>query len=368
MQLAAYLCLYPSMKDLKVSKSAVKKQIPPVQELGFGKYFSDHMFQANFSEGIGWHSARIVPYQPLLIEPGASVLHYGQTLFEGMKCFRQKNDSCVLFRPEFNAARMQEGAERLCMQAPPAQLMIDGIKALINVDRDWVPNERGASLYIRPTLIGTESFLGVRPSSEYLFFTICSPVSSYYAEGADPIKIWVEDKYIRAAPGGLGATKAGANYAASLKAAQVAKAKGYAQVLWQDVSHKWIEEVGTMNVFFVFENEIVTPALNGSILPGGVRDSVIKLLHHYKLPIRERELSMNEVVQSHKNGNLKEVFGTGTAAVISPVGELSSNDFKMIINNGVRGPLAVKLYDEITAIQYGEKPDIFGWTQIVELD
>ncbi len=350
------------MQDLVVTRAKEKKPIPDTRNLGFGKYFSDHMFQVNFSEQKGWHSPRITPYAPLLIEPGASVLHYGQTLFEGMKCFRQNSGECALFRPEFNAARMQDGAARLCMEAPPAKLMIDGIKELIKIDRDWVPNQRGSSLYLRPTLIGTESFLGVRPSSEYLFFTICSPVSSYYSEGAEPIKIWVEDKYIRAAPGGLGATKAGANYASSLKAAYEAKAKGFAQVLWQDVTHQWIEEVGTMNVFFVFENEIVTPALNGSILPGGVRDSVIKLLQKYQLPICERELSMQEVIKAHQQGALKEVFGTGTAAVISPVGELASNKFKMRINNGVRGPVAIKLYEDITAIQYGEVADTFGWT------
>ncbi len=365
MYLRKKLCLYASMKDLTVTKAKSAKPIPAAKDLGFGKYFSDHMFQVNFSETKGWHSARITPYEPLMIEPGASVLHYGQTLFEGMKCFRQKNNDCVLFRPEFNAKRLQDGAERLCMQAPPAELMLDGIRQLVNIDREWIPNNRGSSLYLRPTLIGTESFLGVRPSYEYLFFTICSPVSSYYSEGAEPIKIWVEENYIRAAPGGLGATKAGANYAASLKAALEAKKKGYAQVLWLDVTHKWIEEVGTMNVFFVFENEIVTPALNGSILPGGVRDSVITLLKHWGLPIKERELSMNEVSEAHKAGTLKEVFGTGTAAVISPVGELTSDHFKMIINNGVRGALATKLYDEITAIQYGEKEDLFNWTQKV---
>lgn len=348
---------------LPVTKAATLKVKPAVKDLGFGKYFTDHMFQVNYSEAKGWHSARITPYEPLMIEPGASVLHYGQALFEGMKSFKQTNGDCVLFRPEFNAKRLQEGADRLCMQAPPTDLMLNGIRELVRIEKDWIPATKGASLYLRPTLIGTESFLGVRPSSEYLFFTICSPVASYYSEGADPVKIWVEDTYVRAARGGLGATKAGANYAASLKAALIAKKKGYAQVLWQDVTHKFIEEVGTMNVFFVFENEIVTPALSGSILPGGVRDCVITLLKHFGMKITERELSMNEVVEAHKNGSLKEVFGTGTAAVISPVGELASDNYVMKINNGQRGPVATKLFDEISGIQYGEKPDLFNWVQ-----
>ncbi|MBC7466904.1 MAG: branched-chain amino acid aminotransferase [Bdellovibrio sp.] len=351
------------MTTLTISKAGALKNKPAIKDLGFGKYFTDHMFLLNYTEGQGWHSPRITPYEPLMIEPGASVLHYGQALFEGMKSFRQINGDTVLFRPEFNAKRLQDGAERLCMEAPPTEMMLHGIRELVKVDQDWVPANQGASLYIRPTLIGTESFLGVRPSSEYLFFAICSPVASYYAEGADPIRIWVEDTYVRAARGGLGATKAGANYAASLKAALVAKKKGYAQVLWQDVTHKFIEEVGTMNVFFVFDDEIVTPALNGSILPGGVRDCVITLLKHFGLKITERELSMNEVVESHKTGRLKEVFGTGTAAVISPVGELASPQFNLKINNGERGPVATRLYDEITGIQYGEKPDLFNWVQ-----
>ncbi|OFZ29828.1 MAG: branched chain amino acid aminotransferase [Bdellovibrionales bacterium RIFCSPHIGHO2_01_FULL_40_29] len=353
------------MQNFTVTKSTLLKPMPDVKNLGFGKYFSDHMFQLNYATSKGWHNGRITPYQPLAIDPAATVLHYGQALFEGMKCFRQTQGDLVLFRPEYNAMRLQNGADRLCMEAPPVEIMIEGIRQLVRVDQAWVPKERGSSLYLRPTLIGMEAFLGVRPASEYLFFVICSPVSSYYSEGADPIKIWVEDTFIRAAPGGLGATKAGANYAASLKAALVAKEKGYAQVLWQNVTHQSIEEVGTMNVFFVFENEIVTPALNGSILPGGVRDCVLKLLKHMGLPVTERELSMDEVRAAYQKGTLKEVFGTGTAAVISPVGELSSNSYKMVINEGVRGPIATELYNHITGIQYGEKEDIFGWVQKV---
>lgn len=351
------------MPTVQITRTKSPKVKPQNSDLGFGKYFTDHMFQVNFAKGKGWYSPRITPYEPLLIEPGASVLHYGQGLFEGMKSFRQHNGQCVLFRPQFNAERIRSGADRLCMESPPQELMLNGIRELVKIDQDWIPGERGTSLYIRPTLIGTESFLGVRPSNEYLFYVICCPVGSYYAAGSDPVKIWVEDKYVRASQGGLGATKAGANYAASLRAALEAKNRGYAQVLWLDVSHRFIEEVGTMNVFFVFENEIVTPALNGTILAGGVRDCTITLLKHYGLKITERELPLSEVIDAHSKGKLKEVFGTGTAAVISPVGHLASEKFNIKINNGVRGPLATRLFQDISDIQSGLKPDQFNWIE-----
>lgn len=339
------------------------KTKPAVDQLGFGKYFSDHMLIAKYETKKGWYSTEITPFQSLQLDPGASVLHYGQSLFEGMKAFRQINGDCVLFRPEFNRERLCDGAERLCMQAPPKEIMIDGIRQLVRLEQDWIPAHKGASLYIRPTLIGTESFLGVRPSEEYIFFVICSPVGSYYSEGTEPVRIWVEDRYTRAASGGLGATKAGANYAASLKAAMLAKKKGYSQVLWQDANRQYIEEVGTMNVFFVIGDEVVTPMLNGSILPGGIRDCAITLLKDQGYNVIERKISMQEIRDEHQAGNLKEVFGTGTAAVISPVGELASSTYEIKINNGKKGQIATWLYEEITAIQYGEKPDRFGWTE-----
>jgi branched-chain amino acid aminotransferase len=353
------------LSEISVLKTPNPK-VKPKSDLGFGKYFTDHMFRASYNSTQGWHGLSITPHEPLLIEPGASVLHYGQALFEGMKAFRQTNGDCVLFRPEFNWKRLKDGAERLCMQVPPKETMMEGIRQLVRIDKDWIPSERGASLYIRPTLIGTESFLGVRPSEEYLFYVICCPVGSYYAEGSKPIKIWIEENYLRAAPGGLGATKAGANYAASLKAAHEAKKKGYAQVLWLDVTKQNIEEVGTMNVFFVFEDEVVTPATNGSILPGGVRDSVIQLLKADGKKISERKLSLSEVRKRAKDGSLKEVFGTGTAAIISPVGELAAAEFTIKINDGVTGPVAAKLYEKLTAIQYGEHPDEFGWIEKIK--
>lgn len=337
------------------------KQKPAIDSLGFGRFFTDHMFLASYSSKKGWFNPRITPYSPLPLDPSASVLHYGQALFEGMKAFRHADGSCVLFRPDFNWSRMTEGADRLCMVAPPKNLFIEGISALVDIDKDWIPRGDGCSLYIRPTLIGTEGFLGVRPAEEYLFFTILSPVGSYYGEGTKPVKIWVEEEFTRAAPGGLGATKAAANYAGSLKAATNAKKNSYAQVLWLDIQREYIEEVGTMNVFFVFENEIITPSLEGTILGGGVRNSVITLLKSLNKPVVERRVKLQEIVDGAKSGKLKEVFGTGTAAVISPVGELAASNWKLTINNNEMGPVSQFLYDELTGIQNGTKEDQFHW-------
>ena len=352
--------------SISVIKSANFKVKPESTALGFGKFFTDHMFVAKYSAISGWSGAGVVPYALFQLDPGASVLHYGQALFEGMKAFKQQDGKVVLFRPEFNWKRMCEGADRLCMVYPPKDLFLQGIQELVKVDAGWIPDNPG-SLYIRPTLIGTEAFLGVRPSDEILFFVILSPVGNYYAEGTAPIKIWIEKNYLRAAPGGLGSTKAAANYATSLKAALEAKKKGYAQVLWLDHLREDVEEVGTMNVFFVFENEIVTPSLDGTILGGGVRSSVIEILKSWNLPVVERKLKLNDIIAASKNGTLKEAFGTGTAAVISPIGELASDDIKIILNHGEVGPLAQRLYAEITDIQYGRKVDLRGWLTEVKV-
>lgn len=254
---------------IDIQKSKVLKPKPNVEKLGFGKFFSDHMFVSNYNHQFGWHNHQIRAYANLQIDPAASSLHYGQALFEGLKAFRQPNGEARIFRPEFNWLRMRAGADRLCMQSPTEELFMKGIQQLVKIDQDWIPEAEGASLYIRPTLIGTEGFLGVRPSEQYTFFVILSPVGSYYAEGVSPIKIWIEDKFTRAVNGGLGATKAAANYATSLRAAQEAKSKGYAQVLWLDSTKSYVEEVGTMNVFFVLDSEIVTPELDGTILERG---------------------------------------------------------------------------------------------------
>jgi branched-chain amino acid aminotransferase len=278
-----------------------------------------------------------------------------------MKAFRQPDGTVSLFRPDFNYARMLEGAARLCLELPPRELFMEGLKELITLESRWVPKEEGCSLYIRPTLIGTEAFLGVRPARDVLFYILLSPVGPYYSRGQAPTRIWVEDKAVRAAPGGLGATKAGANYAASLYSAFHAKKKGYDQVLWLDVAHDGVEEVGTMNVFWVMKDEIVTPALNGSILPGGMRDSVLQLLRAEGLPVRERKITMKEIIDSQRSGNLQEAFGTGTAAVISPIGELCYKNETYIIHGNQTGPLSRRLFDTISGIQRGTAPDKFGW-------
>lgn len=349
------------MIDIKKTLTTSAKALPPSDKLGFGQFFTDHMFVVKHTPERGWYDAQVLPYGPLAIDPGASVFHYGQALFEGMKAFRQADGQVVFFRPEFNHQRLVDGAARMCLEAPPMDVFMEGIQALVQADQRWIPEGPNTALYIRPTLIGTEPFLGVRPSKETLFFVLLSPVGSYYSEGTKPVKIWTEEKYLRAAPGGLGAVKAGANYASSLKAALEAKQKGYAQVLWLDVDHQGIEEVGTMNVFFVFKNEIVTPALNGSILSGGTRDAVLEILRSHNRPAVERKITITEVIDRLKQGDLLEVFGTGTAAVISPVGELHYQGKDWVINGGVNGQTSNQLYAEITGIQSGLIQDSRGW-------
>jgi branched-chain amino acid aminotransferase len=339
-----------------------RKPVPPIKDLAFGRHFTDHWFHSRYKEGHGWSDCIIEPYGSLQLEPAAAVLHYGQALFEGMKAFRQEDGSISFFRPEFNFKRMHEGGERLCLQAPPRDIFMDGIREVVAVDEHWVPSDDGASLYIRPTLIGTEGFLGVRPAREVLFFVILSPVGPYYSGGQAPTRIYVEDQALRAAPGGLGATKAGANYAAGLQSAFRAKQKGFDQVLWLDAAHDGVEEVGTMNVFWVFNDEVVTPALNGSILAGGMRDSVLQYLRHQGgTKVSERRVTMVEILNRLQAGELREAFGTGTAAVISPIGELFFKEKSHTINGGKTGELSRSLYDNLTAIQRGHKPDNFGW-------
>jgi branched-chain amino acid aminotransferase len=353
--------------DIKTHYAGSPKALPftdPNAELGFGKIFTDHMFVSRYVEGHGWSRSEIIPYGPLEMDPAASVLHYGQALFEGMKAFRRDDGSIWLFRPEYNCRRMADGADRLCLPQPSRAIFMQGLKALLQLEQRWVPPALGSSLYIRPTLIGTEAFLGVRPAAEALFFIILSPVGSYYAEGVKPVKIWLETSDVRASVGGLGAVKAGANYAASLRASVRAKAKGCSQVLWLDTQHEGIEEVGTMNVFFVFKDEIVTPALNGSILAGGMRDSVLQILRSHKnfsrIRISERRLTITEVRERHAKGELQEVFGTGTAAVISPVGEIKSEEQSLVIAEDI-GSVSSWLLNTIQGMQWGTVKDDFGW-------
>jgi branched-chain amino acid aminotransferase len=353
---------------IPVTKTTSPKKRPAEAELGFGKYFSDHMFVVDYTTERGWFDARVQPYGPFSLDPAAGVLHYGQAMFEGSKAFRLVDGRIGLFRADAHASRMTAGAPRLVMPCPPEPLMLEGLQALVRVDADWVPRAPGTALYLRPTLIGTEAFLGVRPANSFTYFVIASPVGNYYGgQGLKSVRIWVETKDVRAPRGGLGATKAGANYAASLHAAQAAKKAGFDQVLWLDgCTHELIEEVGTMNLFVVIGNTLVTPPLSDSILAGVTRDSVLTLATDLGLKAEERPLSMKEVRAAHQSGALTEVFGTGTAAVISPVGEFALAGEKLIFNGGQPGPVSLKLFEEITGIQRGTRPDRHGWVSTVD--
>jgi len=353
-------------KDIITEKTTQPKIKPQSSDMLFGKNFSDHMFVMEYNQDKGWNNPKIVPYGNISLSPAAMVFHYGQELFEGMKAYRTESGKLQLFRPEKNIARMNWTCDRLCIPELDPEFALEAIKETVKFDSEWIPSEPEYSLYIRPFIIATDPYIGVRASSTYLFMIILSPVGSYYPEGINPVKIYVENEYVRAVKGGLGFAKAGANYAASLKAQYKAKEIGYAQVMWLDgVERKYIDEVGTMNVFFVIDGKIITPSLDGSILPGVTRDSVIHLLKEWGYDVQERKLALAEVVEANKNGTLNEAFGTGTAAVISPIGELNNNGDKMNINNGEIGPVAKKLYDTITGIQYGRIEDKYNW--IVEL-
>lgn len=350
-----------SKPRIPIRRASSLKDLPPVDQLHFGKHFSDHCFYSKYSAAEGWHDSRIEPYGPIPIEPTAAVFHYGQAMFEGMKAFRHPDGQVYLFTPDFNWKRMADGAERLCLPPVSRDVFMSGLKELLTLDERWVPQERGSSLYIRPTLIATEPYLKAIPSKSALFFIVLSPVGPYFQGRTTPLRIFVENSAVRAAPGGLGATKAGANYAASFQSAIRANAEGFDQVLWLDSRHEGVEEVGTMNVFFVLKGEIVTPELNGSILPGGTREAIITMLKSMKLPIVERRITIDELVAAQKQGQLLEAFGAGTAAVISPIGELNYKGQPYHINKGEVGHLTQKLFDNITGIQYGSQPDTFGW-------
>jgi branched-chain amino acid aminotransferase len=353
--------------NITVQKTNSPKAKPENEEgLGFGKIFTDHMFIMDYSVEKGWYDARIVPYGPLELDPSVSVLHYGQAVFEGLKAYRTPQGDIQLFRPEKNMERINLSNERLCIPPVDVDFCVKAIKTFVDIERDWVPHSEGTSLYLRPFIFATDPFLGVHPSYTYKFIIIASPSGQYYPEGINPVKIWVESKYVRAVRGGTGFSKTGGNYAASLKAQKEAKEVSYTQVLWLDgVERKYIEEVGTMNVFFVIDDEIITPALQGSILPGITRMSVIELLRSQGKKVTERAITVEEVYLAHEQGKLSEVFGTGTAAVISPVGELNWNGKKIIINGNQTGPIAKQTYHYLTGIQNGKIEDKFNWTQKV---
>ena len=351
------------MLDIRIERTTAPKAKPvPGQKLGFGKIFTDHMFVMNYTDGKGWHDARIVPFQNISLSPAAMVYHYGQEMFEGLKAYTNTDGEVYLFRPDMNAKRTNNTNDRLVIPQIPVEDFVQAVSAVVDVDRDWIPTEPGTSLYIRPFIIATDEFLGVAPSKTYLFMVILSPSGAYYESGLAPVGIWIEDEYVRAVRGGIGYAKTGGNYAASLIAQKKAHDAGYSQVLWLDgVERKYIEEVGAMNIFFKIDGKVITPSLNGSILPGITRDSTIQLCKSWGYEVEERKISAEELLQAQANGTLEEVFGTGTAAVISPVGKLRYQDDVMTINGGQIGPLSQKLYDTITGIQTGRLPDENGW-------
>ena len=353
--------------DLKIIKTKTPKELPDDSKLGFGQLFTDHMFNMDYSPEQGWHNARIEPYAPIMMDPATMVLHYGQTIFEGLKAYRTSREKVQLFRPEQNMARFNRSARLVCIPEIDEAFLLEAVKQLIAIDKAWVPRAPETSLYIRPTIIAMDPYLGVRPSYTYRLFVILSPVGAYYPEGFNPVTIWVTDQYVRTVRGGLGEAKTAANYAASLYGAEVAKKAGYTQVLWLDaIEQRYIEEVGTMNILFVIGGELITPPLGGSILAGITRDSVLTLARRWDIPVAERPLTINELIETHKDGSLQEIFGSGTAAVISPVSHLAWHDHVLTVGDGGVGPMAHRFYEAITDIQYGKAKDPFGW--IVPID
>lgn len=352
------------MLDIKIERTQNPKPIPgPEDPLVFGTIFTDHMFEMDYEEGKGWINPKIVPYHNLELAPSAMVFHYGQEMFEGLKAYKTEDGRVLLFRPDKNADRANNSNRRLCIPEIPKEDFIQAIQAVVKADEAWIPTRPGTSLYIRPFVIATDPFLGVRPSFTYKFLIILSPVGAYYEEGINPVKIWIEDDYVRAVRGGIGEAKTGGNYAASLAAQVKAHEEGYSQVLWLDgVERKYIEEVGAMNIVFKINGTVVTPALNGSILPGVTRDSVIALCKEWGVPVEERRISVEEIIEAAKSGAMEEAFGTGTAAVISPVGALRYENEVMEINGGKIGPLSQKIYDTITGIQLGKVKGPEGWS------
>ncbi|MCI5753156.1 MAG: branched-chain amino acid aminotransferase [Clostridiales bacterium] len=352
------------MEPIQITRTTTPKAKPELNGLPFGTYFSDHMFLMNYVDGKGWINPRIVPYGPFELEPSSMVFHYAQEMFEGMKAYRTAEGKIQLFRPDQNIARMNRSGERLCIPHIPEELFLAGLKALIELDQEWVPHDPNSSLYIRPFAFATDPHIGVHASHTYLFAIITCPVGSYYAEGINPVRIMIESADVRAVRGGTGYTKCGGNYAASIRAGEEAAKKGYSQVLWLDGVHrKYIEEVGAMNVMFKINGRIVTPSLaNGSVLPGITRKSCLELLHSWGYEVEERDLSVDELMQAAANGSLEEAWGTGTAAVVSPIGELAYRDEHYAVHNNEIGPITQKLYDTLTGIQWGRIEDAFGWT------
>ena len=351
-----------ALTDLNIRRTDCPKPLPDPDTLVFGKTFTDHMFLMNYDGDKGWHDPRIVPYGPLSLDPSCMVFHYAQELFEGMKAYRNPQGQVQLFRPYENARRFNSSCQRMCIPPMEEELFVDAVKALVKVDEIWVPHKKGASLYIRPFVFATDCSLGVHASHSYLFAVICCPVGSYYKEGINPVRIYVEQEDVRAVRGGTGYTKCGGNYAASIRAGERAIEQGYTQVLWLDGIHrKYVEEVGAMNVLFKVDGTVITPELAGSVLPGITRKSCLELLRDWGIPVEERPITADELFEAAEAGKLEEAWGSGTAAVVSPIGELGMEEKKVPICGGQVGPLTQKLYDTITGIQWGTVPDPYGW-------
>ncbi|MBE6827125.1 MAG: branched-chain amino acid aminotransferase [Ruminococcaceae bacterium] len=353
--------------EIKVVKAQTLKAKPDPSTLGFGKIFTDHMFMMDWNKETGWHDARIVPFGYLSIHPASTVLHYGSEIFEGLKAYRRADGKVQLFRPIENIRRMNNSAERLCLPQIPEEDALEIYTKFVDMEKDWTPSQEGTSLYLRPFMFGNDESLGVHAVHNATFIIIASPVGSYYKEGINPVKIMIEDEDVRAVRGGTGYAKCGGNYAASNRAGERAEQKGYSQVLWLDgVERKYIEEVGAMNVMFKINGEIVTPKLTGSILPGITRKSCIEVLKSEGYNVNERLLSLEELTKAMADGTLEEAWGCGTAAVVSPIGELCYKDHKYTINNGEIGPVTQHLYDTLTGIQWGKTEDKFGWTYPID--
>ena len=348
--------------EIKITKTTTPHTMPAEDKLGFGKFFTDHMFIMDYDCEIGWHNARIVPFQNISLHPASTVLHYGAEIFEGLKAYRTEDGEIRLFRPMENIRRMNNSANRMCLPEINEEDFLQALKVFVEFEKDFVPHSFGTSLYLRPYMFGNDESLGVHTVKKANFIIIASPSGSYYKEGINPVKIMIESEDVRAVKGGTGEAKCGGNYAASNRAGEKASQKGYSQVLWLDGVHrKYIEEVGAMNVMFKIDGEIVTPALNGSILPGITRKSCIEVLKSFGYKVNERLVSVDELVEALKNGKLEEAWGTGTAAVVSPIGRFCYQDVEYDVNNGEIGEVAKKLYDTLTGIQWGKVEDKYNW-------
>ena len=353
--------------EIKVTRAAQIGTRPKDEDLGFGTVFTDHMFVMEYEQDKGWVNPRIEPYADFSMSPAAMVLHYGQAIFEGLKAYKTPDGNIQLFRARDNFARMNRSARGMCIPEVDVDFVMDALKQLIKLEEHWIPETLGTSLYIRPTIIATDPFIGVRASFTYKFYIILSPVGAYYAQGLNPVKIWVSKDHVRAVRGGVGEFKTAGNYAASLLAGEKAKEEGYVQVMWLDaLEMKYIEEVGAMNIFFIINGELVTPNLSGSILPGITRYSVIDLAKKWGMTVSERKIGIEEIFEAHANGQLTEVFGSGTAAVISPVGEIRFGDRVMSIGDGTPGDTSMKFYNALTSIQYGKEEDTEGWIEVID--